>query len=112
MKNASLSDTAGKMANEGHATLAEFRGDAASLSPAVKEGETAWLSKKAEGERGRASSAGHSTSSDVIADNRPDGRQRQRGRGREGAANGGVSSEVEAGKGKRGAELGMHGRRL
>ena len=28
---------------------------------------------------------------------------------REGAANGRVSSEVEAGKGKRGAELGMHG---
>ena len=38
-----------------------------------------------------------------------EGGRRRRERGREGAANGGVSSEVEAGKGKRGAELGMHG---
>ena len=42
-----------KMENEGHATLAEFQGDAASLppSPSRREGETAWLSKKAEGVR-------------------------------------------------------------
>ena len=34
--------------------------------------------------------------------------EREGEREREGAANGGVSSEVETGKGKRGAELGMH----
>ena len=51
VKNASLSDTVGKMANEGHATLAEFQGDAASLPPAVKERQHGFLKRQRERER-------------------------------------------------------------